>query len=206
MYVCIFFVRGPETRERAAAWPHEAAKPMRIKKRNKEQRNRRERKIEGEEEMQMHLRSASSIPSYCEVDRRSRRRDEPYSTPPRYFPAVEDMVRCFASSARASHPRVVVVESFVVNQFSWQDNAVVLFLTTGFREGNQVIRSRRWPAGSSAANRAAWEVFGSELGKDLRVPLGIDEYNHHTNGVDTGDQLRSYNQYSRPIRRGGWQS
>ncbi|KAM5528626.1 hypothetical protein FOXYSP1_19107 [Fusarium oxysporum f. sp. phaseoli] len=26
------------------------------------------------------------------------------------------------------------------------------------------------------------------------------------NGVGTGDQLRSYNQYSRPIRRGGWQS
>ncbi|KAF4338777.1 pep1 [Fusarium beomiforme] len=93
-----------------------------------------------------------------------------------------------------------------VNQFSWKDNALVLFLTTVFREGNQVIRSRQWPAGSSAANRAAREVFGSELGKDLRVPLGIDEYSHHTNGVDTGDQLRSYNQYSRPIRRGGWQS
>ncbi|KNB04720.1 hypothetical protein FOXG_06758 [Fusarium oxysporum f. sp. lycopersici 4287] len=91
-------------------------------------------------------------------------------------------------------------------KFSWKDNALVLFLTTVFREGNQVIRSRRWPAASSAANRAAREVFGSELGKDLRVPLGIDEHSHHTNGVDTGDQLRSYNQYSRPIRRGGWQS
>ncbi|KNB06142.1 hypothetical protein FOXG_19578 [Fusarium oxysporum f. sp. lycopersici 4287] len=91
-------------------------------------------------------------------------------------------------------------------KFSWKDNALVLFLTTVFREGNQVIGGRRWPAGSSAANRAAREVFGSELGKDLRVPLGIDEYSHHTNGVDTGDQLRSYNQYSRPIRRGGWQS
>ncbi|EXK25697.1 hypothetical protein FOMG_17656 [Fusarium oxysporum f. sp. melonis 26406] len=79
-------------------------------------------------------------------------------------------------------------------KFSWKDNALVLFLTTVFREGNQVIRSRRWPASSSAANRAAREVFGSELGKDLRVPLGIDEYSHHTNGVDTGDQLRSYNQ------------
>lgn len=73
------------------------------------------------------------------------------------------------------------------------------------REGHQVIRSHRRPAGSSAANRAAREVFGSEVRKDLRVPLGIDQYNHHRNGVDTGDQLRSYNQYSRLIRRGGWQ-
>ncbi|RKL08272.1 hypothetical protein BFJ70_g16825 [Fusarium oxysporum] len=93
-----------------------------------------------------------------------------------------------------------------VNQFSWKDNALVLFLITAFREGNQVIRSRRWPAGSSAANRVAREVFGSEVRKDLRVPSGIDEYNHHTNGVDTGDQLRSYNQYSWPIGRRGWQS
>ncbi|KAJ0133117.1 Uncharacterized protein HZ326_23813 [Fusarium oxysporum f. sp. albedinis] len=65
------------------------------------------------------------------------------------------------------------------------------FLTTVFRQGHQVIRSRRRPAGSSAANRAAREVFGSEVRKDLRVPLGIDEYNHHMNGVDTGDQPRS---------------
>ncbi|KAJ0129801.1 hypothetical protein HZ326_27091 [Fusarium oxysporum f. sp. albedinis] len=62
-----------------------------------------------------------------------------------------------------------------VNQVSWKDNALVLFLTTAFREGRQVIRSRRRPAGSSAANRAAREVFGSEVRKDLRVPLGIDE-------------------------------
>ncbi|KAJ0129155.1 hypothetical protein HZ326_27747 [Fusarium oxysporum f. sp. albedinis] len=112
----------------------------------------------------------------------------------------------FLDNLFASVKLFKALRSSQVNQFNWKDNPLVLFLTTAFREGNQVIRSRRWPAGSSAANPAAREVFGSEVGKDLRVPLGIDEYNHHTNGVDTGDQLRSYNQYPRPIRRGGWQS
>ena len=54
------------------------------------------------------------ISSYCEIDRCSRRGDKPYSTPRGYLSAAADMVRCFTSAARAAHPRVVVVESFVV--------------------------------------------------------------------------------------------
>ncbi|KZL67546.1 transposable element-derived protein [Colletotrichum tofieldiae] len=96
--------------------------------------------------------------------------------------------------------------SRAVNQFTWKDNALVLFLTTVFRDGEEVIRSRRRPAGDSAAKRAAREVFGPEVRKDLPVPKPINEYNHHMNGVDTSDQMRSYYQYGRPIRQGGWQS
>ncbi|KAK2005478.1 hypothetical protein LZ32DRAFT_633571 [Colletotrichum eremochloae] len=93
-----------------------------------------------------------------------------------------------------------------INQMTWKDNALVLFLTTVYRETEEVVRNRRRPAGSSAANRAAREVFGPDARKQLPIPLGIDEYNHNMNGVDTGDQMRSYSQYGRPIRRGGWQA
>ncbi|KAK1989720.1 hypothetical protein LX36DRAFT_546282, partial [Colletotrichum falcatum] len=86
-----------------------------------------------------------------------------------------------------------------------EDNALVLFLLTVFWNGQEVIRSRRRPAGDSAAKRAARQVFGPDVRKDLPVPSAIDEYNHKMNGVDLSDQMRSYYQYGHPIRRGGWQ-
>ncbi|KZL67850.1 AC transposable element-derived protein 4 [Colletotrichum tofieldiae] len=93
-----------------------------------------------------------------------------------------------------------------VNQFTWKDNALVLFMTTVFRDGQEVTRLRRRPAGNSASKRAAWQVFGPDVRKNLPVPKAIDEYNHKMNGVDISDQMRTYYQYSHPIRRGGWQA
>ncbi|KZL82901.1 hypothetical protein CI238_11996 [Colletotrichum incanum] len=93
-----------------------------------------------------------------------------------------------------------------VNQFTWKDNVLVLFLTTVFRDGQELIRSRRRSTGDSAAKRAARQVFGPEVCKDLPVPEAIDAYSHNMNGVDTGDQMRSYYQWGRPIGRGGSQS
>ncbi|KZL67558.1 transposable element-derived protein [Colletotrichum tofieldiae] len=58
-----------------------------------------------------------------------------------------------------------------VNQFTWKDNALVLFLSTVFQNGQEVIRSRRRPAGDSAAKRAARQVFGPDVRKDLPVPI-----------------------------------
>ncbi|KAK2005394.1 hypothetical protein LZ32DRAFT_546128, partial [Colletotrichum eremochloae] len=74
-----------------------------------------------------------------------------------------------------------------VNQFAWKDNALVFFLSTVFRNGQEVIRSRRRPAGDSAAKRAARQVFGPDVRKDLPVPRAIDEYNHKINRVDVSD-------------------
>ncbi|KZL82402.1 hypothetical protein CI238_12699, partial [Colletotrichum incanum] len=95
-----------------------------------------------------------------------------------------------------------------VNQFSWKDNALMLFLTTVFKATaeEQVIRARRRPAGDTATKRAARQVFGPEVRKDLPVPIPINQYNHKMGGVDISDQIRSYYQYCRPIRQGGWQS
>ncbi|KAF6785186.1 hypothetical protein CMUS01_16578 [Colletotrichum musicola] len=87
-----------------------------------------------------------------------------------------------------------------------KDNTLVLFLITVFRETSEVLRLRRRPTGDSAAKKEARQAFGAEAQKILTIPLAINEYNYDMNGVDTSDQMRSYHQYSRPIRRGGWQA
>ncbi|KAK2005455.1 hypothetical protein LZ32DRAFT_504758, partial [Colletotrichum eremochloae] len=85
-----------------------------------------------------------------------------------------------------------------------KDNALVLFLSTVFQDGQEVLRSRRRPAGDTTAKKAARQVFSPDVRKDLPIPRAIDEYNHKMNGVDVSDQMRSYYQYNHPIRRGGW--
>ncbi|KAF6781709.1 hypothetical protein CMUS01_16761, partial [Colletotrichum musicola] len=72
-----------------------------------------------------------------------------------------------------------------INQFTWKDNALVLFLTTVFRETSEVLRLRRRPTGDSAAKKEARRVFGADARKNLPIPLAIDKYNHNMNGVDT---------------------
>ncbi|KAF6823512.1 hypothetical protein CPLU01_11372 [Colletotrichum plurivorum] len=57
-----------------------------------------------------------------------------------------------------------------VNQLSWKDNALVLFLTTVYSHTDEVIRNRRRPNKSSAAARAAREVFGPDARKELPIP------------------------------------
>jgi hypothetical protein len=44
-------------------------------------------------------------------------------------------------------------------------------------------------------------VFGSEPKKKLLIPKVIDDYNHHMNGVDVADQLRSYYNTQQTVRR-----
>ncbi|KAF6810668.1 hypothetical protein CSOJ01_06228 [Colletotrichum sojae] len=61
-----------------------------------------------------------------------------------------------------------------INQFTWKDNALVLFLTTVFRETSEVLRLRRRPTGDSAAKEAR-RVFGAEARKILPISLAIDD-------------------------------
>lgn len=82
----------------------------------------------------------------------------------------------------------------------------MLALSTVFDGTQYVVRNRRRPTGTSTAGRRARQVFGDDVRKELPIPAFIDAYNHNMNGVDIGDQMRSYYNNPRPVRRGGWQA
>lgn len=94
-----------------------------------------------------------------------------------------------------------------VMQLGFKDNAFVLLLSTAF-DGweTSVQKLRRQPAKSSTSAKTARVPFQGQATKMLEIPQLIDAYNHHMNGVDIGDQLRSEFQTERRIRRGGQQA
>ena len=78
--------------------------------------------------------------------------------------------------------------------FAWQDNNIVLGITTSFSVNDTkdfIIRDRRRPGDASTNARIALPIFGNEWTKRLPIPVAIDAYNHHMNAVDVGNQLRS---------------
>ncbi|KAF8941422.1 hypothetical protein BGZ58_009505 [Dissophora ornata] len=61
-----------------------------------------------------------------------------------------------------------------------------------------VIRNRRRPRETSTNAKSVRAVFKGQSRALLPIPKIIDDYNHHMNGVDIADQLRSY--YSTLLR------
>ncbi|OAL28278.1 hypothetical protein AYO22_02984 [Fonsecaea multimorphosa] len=91
--------------------------------------------------------------------------------------------------------------------FAWQDNNIVLGITTSFsldKVGDFVIRDRRRPGDASTNARIALPVFGDSWIKALPIPLAIDAYNHGMNAVDNANQIRSNFTSHLPFERRNW--
>jgi hypothetical protein len=85
----------------------------------------------------------------------------------------------------------------------WMDNGPVTFLTTihGIGEDWEVTTDRRRPRKTMLNAGHVEEVFGDDGEKKLEIPQMVDDYNHHMGGVDTADQLRSYDNTQLKARR-----
>ena len=85
-----------------------------------------------------------------------------------------------------------VVDKDNILQFGWKDQGFVTFMSTVSHSATVVQRLRRRPAATATSAMTSRRVFGDDTTKTLPIPEAIDEYNHHMNGPDQADQLRSY--------------
>jgi hypothetical protein len=82
--------------------------------------------------------------------------------------------------------------------FVWQDNNVVLGMTTAYSIKETTPRLRKRPALTSTNARIVRPVFDDALRKWLDIALAIDTYNHGMNSVDRANQLRRNYTIHRP--------
>jgi hypothetical protein len=74
---------------------------------------------------------------------------------------------------------------------AWQDNNMVLALSTLHTPTDLTERVRKRPAKTSTNGSLVQQVFREETQKKLSIPVFIDDYNHHMNGVDLANQFRA---------------
>ena len=100
--------------------------------------------------------------------------------------------------------------SWVINDtlcVAWQDNNIVLFLTTIHSASglySYVERIRKAPSTTSTNAAHARVPFEGSAIKVLSIPQFIDDYNHFMGGVDVSNQLRASYEVHRPTRRTWW--
>ena len=89
-----------------------------------------------------------------------------------------------------------VIENIL--QFLWQDNNIVLAMTTAYSLNQTIWRERKRPALISTNTYIIRPVFGDAVKKWLEILLTINEYNHGMNKVDRANQLRRNYTIHRP--------
>ena len=81
--------------------------------------------------------------------------------------------------------------------------SVIIFIIIHGLKGHawQVEKNRKRPRATSSNAQEVKKVFGSNHRQKLKIPLMVDNYNHHMGGVDIADQLRGYNSTQLQARR-----
>ena len=77
----------------------------------------------------------------------------------------------------------------------WFDNTPVTIMTTIHSligETSEIARRRKRPGRKSTNAKRVLAEFGEDYEKELQIPVAINDYNFHMEGVDIADQYRSY--------------
>jgi len=73
----------------------------------------------------------------------------------------------------------------------WQDSNLILALSTIHSATDVIDHLRKRPEKRSTNAGIVLKVFGDSPKKKLAIPVFIDDYSHHMNGVDVANQKRS---------------
>ena len=84
---------------------------------------------------------------------------------------------------------------------AWQDNNVVLLLSTIHSPYLYTTTKRKRPAATSTNAAIARAPFGTDFEKELDIPTAIDDYNHHMGSVDIANQYRAAYEIHRKTNR-----
>ena len=97
---------------------------------------------------------------------------------------------------RLQDPYLIAAIPVQVLALAWQDNNIVLALTTVHTAHNVtgfVERERRCRAKSSTNAAIARKPFGDAAKKEMMIPVFIDDYNYKMGSVDIANQyMESY--------------
>ena len=86
---------------------------------------------------------------------------------------------------------------------AWQDNNIVLLLSTIHSPEIYTPTKRKRPSATSTNAAIARAPFGDEIIKELEIPTAINDYNHYMGGVDIdiANQYRSSYEIHRKSER-----
>ena len=74
---------------------------------------------------------------------------------------------------------------------AWQDNNIVLGLSTLHSPTGFIAQKRKWPAKTSTNGTLVRRVFGDKVIKELDIPVFINDYNYYMGAVDVSNQLQA---------------
>jgi hypothetical protein len=100
----------------------------------------------------------------------------------------------------------LVVESNLIAQTGWKDNAFCLMMSTVFDGREMVQRERKRPKETSTKGKTARVAFGDQPRKVLWIPKLFDSYNYNMLAVDQHNHMTAQNSGLRQVRRGGSQA